>query len=122
MKIADANIILRYLLDDNKVLSDKATEIIENNVIYVPFEVVCEVVYVLQKVYNTPRVDIKNGIVSLFSNQNITTNDIMVLTEAFAVYAERKLDFVDSLLASYSSVNHDVIFSFDKKLNKLLNS
>ena len=31
MKIVDANIILRYLLDDHEELSNKATEIIENN-------------------------------------------------------------------------------------------
>ena len=31
MKIADANIILRYLLNDHEELSDKATIIIENN-------------------------------------------------------------------------------------------
>lgn len=30
MEIVDANIILRFILDDDKELSDKASEIIEN--------------------------------------------------------------------------------------------
>ena len=36
MKIADANIILRYLLNDHEMLSEKATAIIENNKVFLP--------------------------------------------------------------------------------------
>lgn len=35
MEIVDANIILRSILDDDKELSDKASEIIENKKIYI---------------------------------------------------------------------------------------
>ena len=35
MEIVDANIILRFILDDNKELSDRATEIVENQNLYV---------------------------------------------------------------------------------------
>lgn len=52
MKIADANVILRYLLNDNEELSDKAVKIIEDNEVLLPNEVIAEVVYVLDKVYN----------------------------------------------------------------------
>ena len=49
MKIADANIILRYLLNDHEELSDKATIIIENNEVLLHNEVIAEIVYVLEK-------------------------------------------------------------------------
>jgi len=39
MLIVDANIVLRYLLLDNVELAEKASEIIENNNIFLPFEV-----------------------------------------------------------------------------------
>lgn len=50
MLIVDANIILRYLLFDNIELAEKASEIIENNKVFIPFEVAAEIVYVLDKV------------------------------------------------------------------------
>ena len=40
MKIADANIILRYLLNDHVTLSEEATAIIENNKVLIPNEVI----------------------------------------------------------------------------------
>jgi predicted nucleic acid-binding protein len=40
MKIIDANIILRYLLNDTEKLAIKARDIIENNKVLVPNEVI----------------------------------------------------------------------------------
>jgi predicted nucleic acid-binding protein len=51
MGVVDANIILRYLLDDHEELSPKAEEILEQKTVTLPIEVACEVVYVLQKVW-----------------------------------------------------------------------
>jgi len=42
MKIVDANIVLRYLLDDSEKMSEKAAEILENNEVYVPNEVIAD--------------------------------------------------------------------------------
>ena len=50
MSIVDANVVLRYLLDDHPDLSAKAADILEQNTVTLPIEVACEVVYVLQKV------------------------------------------------------------------------
>jgi predicted nucleic-acid-binding protein len=50
MQKIDANIVLRYVLNDHAVLSLKAKEIIDNHVVEVPVEVICEVVYVLKMI------------------------------------------------------------------------
>ena len=55
MAIIDANIILRYLLNDHEELSTKAEEILENNRIILLLPVACKVVFVLQKVYQVER-------------------------------------------------------------------
>lgn len=51
MNIVDANIILRYLLQDAVQFLDQARDKIENHNIFIPNEVIAEVVYVLEKVY-----------------------------------------------------------------------
>ncbi len=61
MEITDANIILRYLLNDNEILSKKSGRILENCAVNLPFEVCAEVVYVLEKVYAVSREDIQNA-------------------------------------------------------------
>ncbi|GAB3806962.1 PIN domain-containing protein [Virgibacillus kimchii] len=50
MKIIDANVLLRYLLNDVEELTERAVELIENNNVYISNEVIAKVVYVLQKV------------------------------------------------------------------------
>ena len=49
--IIDANIILRWLLQDNYELAEKAKSFIDNNDCFAPTEVIAEVVFVLVKVY-----------------------------------------------------------------------
>jgi len=55
MKIVDANIILRYLLEDHAEYFEKAISIVGKNRILLINEVVAEVVYVLEKVYQIDR-------------------------------------------------------------------
>ena len=59
MSLVDANVVLRYLLDDHADLSAKAAEMIERQSATLPMEVACEVVYVLQKVYAVERKEIQ---------------------------------------------------------------
>ncbi|MBF0101846.1 MAG: twitching motility protein PilT [Desulfobacterales bacterium] len=54
MCIVDANVVLRYILNDHPKLSPIAAEVLENHRAILVTEVMCEIVYVLQKVYNVP--------------------------------------------------------------------
>ncbi|MCK9443032.1 MAG: PIN domain-containing protein [Tissierellaceae bacterium] len=120
MKIVDANIILRYLLDDHEDLSEKATTIVEDNEIQLPNEVIAEIVYVLEKVYKVKNEEISNILLELLRYTNIIVNDMEVLEEAFLLFGKRKLDFVDTLLYAYNKVRGYQIYTFDNKLNMLL--
>jgi len=116
MIIVDANIILRYLLNDTETLSDKAADILENNEVFVPNEVIAEVVYVLEKVYKVENKEISDSLIELFDYENLQVGDIELINEALRLYAERKLDFVDTLLYAYhkvrNSATHFSDFSF----------
>jgi predicted nucleic-acid-binding protein len=119
MEIIDANIALRYLLNDHEVFSKKSARILENNKIHIPFEVCAEIVYVLEKVYNVPRKNIKNALTTLVEYSNITTTDETILKTALKIYDDGNIDFVDSILIAYNQISGVIIHSFDKKVNKL---
>ena len=116
--IIDANVILRCILNDNQQLAMQAKSLIENNDCFVPNEVVVEVVFVLQKVYNVPREEIKNLIIVSFNYFEVSNE--MLLRDALLFYAQTKLDFVDCLLAAYYSVENHQIGTLDKKLNNFI--
>ncbi|MFZ4856253.1 MAG: PIN domain-containing protein [Desulfuromonadaceae bacterium] len=120
MRIVDANIILRYLLDDDPQFSVQATLILERGTVHAPFEVLAEVVYVMQGVYGVPRAEISTTLGLFVTLPNITTNSSMVLMEALGLYAEKGFDFVDALLCAYHKVEGHEIETFDKKLKKCL--
>lgn len=116
--IIDANVILRCILNDNQQLAMQAKSLIENNDCFVPNEVIAEVVFVLQKVYNVPREEIKNLIIVSFNYFEVSNE--MLLRDALLFYAQTKLDFVDCLLAAYYSVENHQIGTLDKKLNNFI--
>jgi predicted nucleic-acid-binding protein len=108
------------LLQDAVHFLDQAKDKIENQNIFIPTEVIAEVVYVLEKVYKVQRPHIFDSIQNLLSYGNITTHDGNILVEALKKYSEIKIDFVDALLFAYSKIGGHAIFTFDKKLNQLL--
>lgn len=120
MKIIDANIILRYLLNDVEDLAEEAEQIIENNDVFVPNEVIAEVVYVLEKVYKVERIEIDNYLTEFFEKQNISVPDKDVLFAALKLFSSKKLDFIDTILYGYAKVKDYEIFTFDKKLKKTI--
>ena len=118
MLYADANILLRFILKDNKEMAFKATEAIIAGEVFVLPEVFAEVVYVLNSVYGTERKDIYDYLLKLL--KLFDTTDKEMLEKAFLYYGETKLDFVDCILAAFSSVRNKDILSFDKKLNNFI--
>ncbi|MEX2460318.1 MAG: PIN domain-containing protein [Paenibacillaceae bacterium] len=120
MNIVDANIILRYLLQDAVQFLDQAKDKIDNQSIFIPNEVIAEVVYVLEKVYKVERTQISDTLQNLLNYSNIRTNDKNILVEALHVFSKLKIDFVDALLFSYAKIGGHTVFTFDKKLVQLL--
>ncbi len=122
MELVDANIILRYLLKDHKQHFKEAQQLLENRLLFVPFEVVAEVVYVLEKVYNVPFAKIRGVLEVLFDYNNLIVSDKTVLKKALEIYETKNVDFVDCLLIAYDNIHHYTVHSFDKRLNYLLRS
>ncbi len=119
MQLIDTNVILRFILNDNADMAKRAMEVIASGA-YTKPEVIAEVVYVLKSVYSTPKDKIKSIICGLPDIIQIENADCVVY--AIDLFASTSLDFVDCLLVAYHLLNGETVFTFDKKLNKLLNT
>jgi predicted nucleic-acid-binding protein len=122
MKIANTNVYLRYLLRDNTKHYETARDLLESTEVYLPVEVLCEIIYVLERVYKINRVEICDNLALLLQDMNIVLPIREVVMESLILYKDTKLAYVDCLLASYSKVNGDEIYTFDEKLAKTVAS
>ena len=118
MVMLDANAILRYILNDNEDMALEVTEVIRSEDIIVTIEVIAELVYVLKRVYGVDKKAISETILDFISDVNVVGKDILVL--GIETYAENNLDFVDCILYAYKCTKGYDVFTFDKKLKKLL--
>lgn len=115
---ADANILIRYIINDDEIMAAKADEAINSGSLFVLPEVFAEVVYVLTKVYGIERSDVADSMIELLDFVSTTATEIM--KTAFQNYRETNLDFVDCILAAYAISDNQQILSFDKKLNNFI--
>ena len=120
MIITDTNIILRYLLKDSEKLSEKDIEIIDNNKIYIPTEVIVEASYVLKKIYNVQKEMIYKAVKLLIDMEDIEFQNKETIESAFKLYAKESFDIVDCLLFAYNKISNYEIKTFDKKLYNLI--
>ena len=114
MVIVDANIIIRFLLNDNLEQASKAEKIMKEYVVVVPKEVLAEVVYVLIGVYGIPRKEVAEKLLLFIKTSKIFISDKDKVIEGLKIFGNSNLDFVDSLLCAYSDTN--MVATFDKKL------
>ncbi len=117
--LLDTNVLLRYILNDNEEMSRIASELIDGTVYTVP-EVLAEVAYVLAKVYKANRADIATFLSAIVNDVDV--EPAHVVEKAIEVYRDNNLDFVDCMLVAYNKVEGTKVFTFDKKMNKLLDS
>ena len=115
---ADANILIRYIINDDEIMAAKADEAVNSGSLFVLPEVFAEDIYVLTKVYGIERSDVADSMIELLDFVSTTATEIM--KTAFQNYRETNLDFVDCILAAYAISENQQILSFDKKLNNFI--
>ena len=120
--LVDANIVLRYLLNDDAKLSPQAKAIIDQDVTQLPIEALCEVVFVLTRVYNVPRENIRDSLENFFKQTDTILPNREAVLAGIHFFAETKLDFVDCILAGYCRAENAQVKTFDHALQRLLTS
>lgn len=117
--ILDANAVLRFLLQDNEEQFQQVKAIIQKKNCYVTLEVLSEVCYVLEGIYQVTRRDIIKNFRKLCNDIIILNVD--VLFRGLEIFDKTpKLDFVDCLLYGYKWGRGINIVTFDQKLQKRL--
>jgi predicted nucleic-acid-binding protein len=120
MLCIDANIILRYVLGDHADFSPKAKSLIDENIVETPIEVLCEVVFVLKRVYGIARKEIADTLLDFYENTNCFLPHREAVIKGIEYFGTNNLDFVDCVLAGYYEMENTIVRTFDKKLEKLL--
>lgn len=118
MVIFDTNMSLRYLLNDDQEMANRAEQYLNAGDVHVTIEVIAELVYVLRGVYSLERGQIADTVKAFLCQ--VQCRDMRVLELALDTYGARSLDFVDCVLYAYHVVKGAELATFDKKLLKLL--
>ena len=77
--IIDETVILRYLLDDDEVLSPRAAKVIATRTARVYPEIITRVVVTLRDVYKVPRVEIAAAMKRPVSYTHLTLPTILLV-------------------------------------------
>lgn len=120
----DANIFLRFILNDNERLAKKAKDYFqkakEGNVkLIFASEILMEINYVLLKVYSVPKSKIIEYLSTIIKTPYLEIPDRKILLNSLDIYQKYSIDFIDALLFSYSIENNSEVLSFDADFKKL---
>ncbi len=116
MTAVDTNILVRFLVKDDKIQYESASEIFRSQEVFIPRTVVLETEWVLRYVYDFDSREILNAFKTLFGLPSVHSEDLHIISEAVSM-SENGLDFADALHLASSSCA-DKFMSFDKSLVK----
>jgi predicted nucleic-acid-binding protein len=121
--LLDANVIVRFLVQDDARQSPAATALLEAAErqecrLHLDGLAVAESVYVLVGHYRRNKKDVVDALLTLIQNAGVVTADDAVVTDALQRFAAVNVDFADAwLAASAAQLGHGVA-SFDRDLDK----
>lgn len=112
--IIDETVILRYLLNDDEVLSPRAAKVIATRTARVYPEIITRVVVTLRDVYKVPRVEIAAAMKKLLDD--VMVDEPTVVALAIKLFGKTHMDFTDCLLAARTAIYNDDVVSFGKPI------
>jgi len=121
--LLDANVLIRFLTRDHEEHYLKSVEIfrdIESGKIEAMLMdfILAEVIYVLKRIYKYEKKDISSTLKKLLLYKHLYTENKLVTFEALEIYADKNIDFADSLLCAKKRLEGFEIVSFDKDIER----
>ena|SRR3989344_5187169 len=120
----DTNIFVRFLLNDHKILSQKARDYFSladsNKAILVSdILVIAEVFWVLKSFYKYLVKDINALLTQILSHKNIQIGNKPLILNILKLCQEKNIDFVDAFCFLTARQQKIKLITFDKKLARL---
>ncbi len=122
----DTNVLVRYIAQDDKTQSPRATVLIEKECSastpgYVGLVVLAEVVWVSESRYGATREDIAQIVRRLLSIHQLVVQDAETAWKALRLFETGKADFADCLIERVASgAGCERTMTFDKKAGMTL--
>lgn len=122
--LTDANVILRFLLDDHPQLSPRAAAVFERAAggelrLLISAAILAECVYTLESFYKLDRAAVAAGLLDVLALPGVEAMEGRALGEALRVFGARNVDFADAYLSALSLNLSCPVVSFDRDLSKL---
>ncbi len=120
----DTNVIVRFLVMDDRKQSSRArllitSAIADNTQLYVSDIVACEVVWVLESAYDFGREKISTVLHQLLGARHLTFRSTDLMTQAVEAYGAGRGDFADYLIrADALAAGCETVATFDKALHR----
>jgi len=121
----DTNVLIRYLVQDDKVQSAKATKFIEKKLSdkepgFINYVVLIETAWVLESCYETNKQSIIKVIHQLASTKQIVLQNTEIVLKSLRLYESNNIDYADALLSTINiELGCATTISFDKKACKV---
>jgi predicted nucleic-acid-binding protein len=121
----DTNVVIRYLVQDDKKQSAAATRFIEKSLTtdapgYINHITLCEIVWVLQRCYGVTTPQVREIIEGLLTTKQLMVENVEITWKALRAYDVKNADFCDALIGQkniHSGCEHTV--TFDKRAASL---
>ncbi|MGB5439408.1 MAG: type II toxin-antitoxin system VapC family toxin [Gammaproteobacteria bacterium] len=121
----DTNVVIRYLVQDDKKQSAAATRFIEKSLTtdapgFINHICLCEIVWVLQRCYGVTKPQLREIIEALLATKQLNVENVEVTWKALRAFDANNADFCDALISQvniHSGCEHTV--TFDKKAASL---
>lgn len=120
MQLPDANVYLRYLLDDHPVQSLQAKKIIQKQQIYTDPTIIAEVVWMLTSFYKIPKSTFIPPLLAIVDQKNNKSPSKNLIVKALNFFAINQLSYIDCYVFHLSQDEKIALATFDKKLAKLV--
>ncbi|NRA73740.1 MAG: PIN domain-containing protein [Rickettsiales bacterium] len=122
--VIDTNVIIRYLLGNDKELFKKARYFFDllkmgKAKAYLEQTVFTEVIFVLSKVYNVPKEEISRTLSNLLMLKGILNEERDILLESLQIYKNTNLHIVDCIIAAKCRTHNIKPITFDEELKKV---
>jgi predicted nucleic-acid-binding protein len=117
----DTNVLVRFLVRDDAAMAERAERAIRERCStdqpgFINHIVLCELAWVLERAYDYSRADVANVLDALCRATDFRVQEIEIVREAIASFAEGQADFADLLLGLINrAAGCGATITFDKK-------